>query len=79
MNTTDVIENYPGFVSIKGQELSMLMKEHAEKFGAEFYSSEVINMEFKDDLILTNLDDGNTVKSRVLIVASGSKPKKIRC
>ena len=36
----------------------MLMKEHAEKFGAEFYSSEVINMEFKDDLILTNLDDG---------------------
>ncbi len=77
MNTTDVIENYPGFVSIKGQELSMLMKEHAEKFGAEFYSSEVINMEFKDDLILTNLDDGNTVKSRVLIVASGSKPKKL--
>jgi thioredoxin reductase (NADPH) len=77
MNTTDVIENYPGFASIKGEELSTLMKGHAEKFGAEFYSSEVVSMEFKDDLITTKLDDGNTVKSRVLIVASGSKPKKL--
>ncbi|HOB16547.1 MAG TPA: thioredoxin-disulfide reductase [Defluviitoga sp.] len=77
MNTTDIIENYPGFKSISGEELSRLMKEHAAKFGSEFYSSEVIGLEFREDLILTKLDDANTIKSKVLIIASGSKPKKL--
>ncbi|PNR95361.1 thioredoxin-disulfide reductase [Petrotoga sp. 9PWA.NaAc.5.4] len=77
MNITDIIENYPGFKSIRGEELSTLMKEHASHFGVEFYPAQVNSIEFKDNLKLTKLDNGELVKSKVVIIASGSKPKKL--
>ena len=36
MADTEEIENYPGFESILGQELSTKMLDHAKKFGAEY-------------------------------------------
>ncbi len=37
MNTTSDIENYPGFESISGPELSMKMFEPSEKLGVEIF------------------------------------------
>ncbi len=36
MANTEDVENYPGFESILGPELSNKMFEHAKKFGAEY-------------------------------------------
>src|SRR6266571_1157596 len=32
---TDLIEDYPGFISTTGRELAAKMEEHAKKFGLE--------------------------------------------
>src|SRR5260370_17663664 len=38
---TDLIEDYPGFESIKGWELAQKMAEHAKKFGAKLVTDTV--------------------------------------
>ena len=43
---TDKIENYPGFTSITGTELSEKMQEQAENLGCEFVFDEVINVDY---------------------------------
>lgn len=77
MNLTDIVENYPGFKSIKGQELSSLMKQHAVHFGAEFYSGEVKEIKSEEDFKEVIIDNGIIFKSKTLMIASGSNPKKL--
>jgi thioredoxin reductase (NADPH) len=46
MMTTDLVENYSGFPEgISGFELSDLMRRQAERFGLEFLSGEVLDLE----------------------------------
>ncbi|CAM5797025.1 MULTISPECIES: thioredoxin-disulfide reductase [Brevibacillus] len=47
MANTEEIENYPGFGSILGPDLSTKMFEHAQKFGAEYAYGEI--KEVKDE------------------------------
>ena len=44
---TDIVENYPGFASIKGMELMERFKEHARDAGVTVQSSEVLNIKNK--------------------------------
>src|SRR3989475_10777940 len=46
---TDLIEDYIGFESIKGWELSQKMAEHAKKFGAEIVTDSVERIRKADD------------------------------
>src|SRR2546426_8590265 len=46
---TDLIEDYIGFESIKGWELSQKMAEHAKKFGAEIVTDNVERIRKADD------------------------------
>ncbi|HLS22533.1 MAG TPA: FAD-dependent oxidoreductase, partial [Pseudogracilibacillus sp.] len=41
MADTEAIENYPGFESVLGPDLSNKMFEHAQKFGAQYAYGEV--------------------------------------
>lgn len=46
MMTTDLVENYPGFPEgISGFELSDRMRKQAERFGLEFLSAEVLDLQ----------------------------------
>lgn len=76
MANTEDVENYPGYESILGPELSNKMFEHAKKFGAEYAYGDVKEIidgkEYK-----TVVAGKKEYKTRAIIVASGAEYKKI--
>ncbi len=68
--TAPKIENYPGFGSINGLELTEKMREQAEKWGTPFYFNEVSEINPKEMTITTY--EGDT-KAKAIIIATGSK------
>lgn len=76
MADTEDIENYPGFESIKGQELSTKMFEHAKKFGAEYAYGDIKGVE--DHGSYKEINAGSkTFKTRALIITTGAQYKKL--
>ncbi|KEK25356.1 thioredoxin-disulfide reductase [Bacillus gaemokensis] len=76
MANTEDVENYPGYESILGPDLSNKMFEHAKKFGAEYAYGDVKEIidgkEYK-----TIVAGKKEYKTRAIIVASGAEYKKI--
>ncbi|WP_141497382.1 thioredoxin-disulfide reductase [Bacillus pseudomycoides] len=76
MANTEDVENYPGYESILGPDLSNKMFEHAKKFGAEYAYGDVKEVidgkEYK-----TVVAGKKEYKTRAIIVASGAEYKKI--
>jgi len=72
--TAPKIENYPGFVSINGLELTEKMKEQAENYGATFYYNEVSAIDPKKMLVTISKGD---IKAKAIIIATGSKHLKL--
>ncbi|MCD6550975.1 thioredoxin-disulfide reductase [Thermotoga sp.] len=77
VNLTHLVENYPGFPKISGEELASKFKEHAESFGADIYNAEVVRLEIQEDRKVVELDDGKKIEAPVVIVATGADPKKL--
>lgn len=75
------IENYPGFNSVSGAELSISMFSQARENGAKFIIGKVISIENKDELIkLIKLENGRLLESKYLIIATGMQniiPKEV--
>jgi len=76
MADTEDIENYPGFESIKGQELSTKMFEHAKKFGAEYAYGDIKGVEDHGSYKEVNAGS-KTFKTRALIITTGAQYKKL--
>lgn len=77
MNTTEV-ENYPGFVDgILGPDLMEAMQKQAEKFGAQIILTDVVSVDFKDDLKTVTTDDGETYTANAVIISTGSQVRKL--
>lgn len=76
MANTEEIENYPGYESILGPDLSTKMFDHAKYFGAEYAYGDVKQVidgkEYK-----TILAGKKEFKARSIIIASGAEYKKI--
>ncbi|KFM98783.1 thioredoxin-disulfide reductase [Bacillus clarus] len=76
MANTEDVENYPGYESILGPDLSNKMFEHAKKFGAEYAYGDVKEIidgkEYK-----TIVAGKKEYKTRAIIVASGAEYKKV--
>ncbi len=77
MNETDVIENYPGFEEIQGSVLAEKMKRHAEKFGAEFHTASVVDVDFTGQVKRIFTDDGVVITSEVVVIATGASHRKL--
>lgn len=76
MANTEDVENYPGYESILGPELSTKMFEHAKKFGAEYAYGEV--KEIIDGEEYKTIDAGSKqYKARAIIISTGAEYKKI--
>ncbi|MFA5076939.1 MAG: thioredoxin-disulfide reductase [Candidatus Micrarchaeia archaeon] len=75
--STAVIENYPGFESLSGPQLTELMASHAKKFGAEIMEfTDVLGIELEGPVKKIQTSNG-TFEARTVIIASGSKEKKL--
>ncbi len=75
---TELIEDYPGFESIKGRELARLMAEHALKFGAEIRQEEVQSVSRREDgLFEVAAASGDTYVAPAVILTAGGTPTKL--
>ena len=68
--TAPKIENYPGFSSINGLELTEKMREQAESWDANLFYDEVTAINPKEMTISTY---GGETKTKAIIIATGSK------
>ncbi len=71
-----VVENYPGFVSIRGSELMERFREHAEHFGAELVQAEVKRIRREGDFFVVETTAGTT-RARAVVYAAGSRHRKL--
>lgn len=77
MNNTAEVENYPGFNSILGPDLSEKMYQSSTQFGAEYAFGTVLHVQAQDDgswRVVTDMDEYTT---NSVIVATGSDYKKL--
>ncbi|MEN0650633.1 thioredoxin-disulfide reductase [Caldifermentibacillus hisashii] len=76
MMNTEEVENYPGYDSILGPDLSNKMFEHAKKFGAEYAYGDI--KEIIDGKEFKTVKAGSKeFKARAIIIATGAEYKKL--
>ncbi len=73
MDTTDV-ENFPGYVSIKGPELMQKLREQAEHFGTTFIDGDVSKVDFSAQPFRLWVGE-HEVQAQSVIVATGAQAK----
>ncbi|MEG0384876.1 MAG: thioredoxin-disulfide reductase [Solibacillus sp.] len=76
MANTEEVENYPGFETILGPELSTKMFDHAKKFGAEYAYGDVTEI-IDGEEYKTIISGKKQYKTRTIIVSTGAEYKKL--
>ncbi len=76
MANTEEVENYPGFESILGPELSTKMFDHAKKFGAEYAYGDVTEI-IDGEEYKTIKAGSKEYKARAIIITTGAEYKKM--
>lgn len=75
--STYEIDNYPGFQKIAGAKLGDELVEHAKKFNADFINGKVLSLNKYSNLFEIKLDNNEMIVSKSVIIASGTKEKKL--
>ncbi|MCM3585135.1 thioredoxin-disulfide reductase [Mesobacillus maritimus] len=76
MANTEDVENYPGFDSILGPELSTKMFDHAKKFGAEYAYGDVKEI-IDGEEYKTVVTGSKEFKAHAIIISAGAEYKKL--
>ena len=77
MALTSEIENYPGFPQgLTGQELTQLMQQQAERFGARVQMDEVTAVDLSAHPFKVTAY-GDEYEAKALIVVTGTSPRKL--
>jgi len=76
MLTADVIENFPGFPSIRGKELMDKFKEHALSLNTMIVQELVTSIE-RDDDCFSLVTEAHHFTARSIIIATGSERRKL--
>lgn len=77
LNNTDEVENWPGTEKISGSELALKFSQHAAAYGLEVLTREVVGVEPGLDHHSVTLDNGETLATHAIILATGGSPKKL--
>lgn len=76
MANTEEIENYPGFETIMGPDLSTKMFEHAKKFGTEYAYGDVTDV-IDGESFKTIVVGEKQYKARAIIITTGAEYRKM--
>jgi thioredoxin reductase (NADPH) len=76
---TDIIENYPGYVSISGCELMMNMLNQAENLGVELLYQSVNSISKAKGKLELKLNSGHCLTAKAVVIATGVAHKKLEC
>jgi len=71
------VENYPGFTSISGTELSQKFLEHAKNLGAQIENREVIAIEKLNKGYLVKTNNSHQYQTKTIIIATGTKRRHL--
>ena len=75
---TELIEDYPGFESVTGPDLSAKMAAHARKFGLRIETYKPVKQVRSDgDRKIVELEDGTTHTAYAVLVTVGGEPTKL--
>jgi len=74
LNRSNIIENYPGYVSIDGPNLAYSIYNQVNKLDIKYLFDDITNIDLKNNIIKTNT---NEIKYKYLIIATGRSPKKL--
>jgi thioredoxin reductase (NADPH) len=74
---TNEVENFPGFDSILGPELTEKMRAQAEKFGTRFEVDEVIEADFTRGTPFYLKTYGQEYEAAAVIIATGASAKRL--
>ena len=70
------VENYPGFKSISGVELTSNLYDQVEELGAEYEFEVVLGIESNGDIKIVKTDS-NSYEARAVIIATGCKYRRL--
>lgn len=74
---TDLIENYPGFKSIKGADLMMSMLNQAEDLGTKFIYESVNSASKNNETFQIKLKSNELIESKVILIATGANHRHL--
>jgi thioredoxin reductase (NADPH) len=75
LNNANLVENYPGFPGgISGAELVNLFSKQVSAYPLNINKTHLKNLDYADGLFLGSTE-GETIRSRVAVIASGTKPR----
>ena len=76
MNSIQV-DNYLGYWGITGLDLGERFRLHAEELRVPFYTGEAVKIEKTGGRFLTTFDTGETLESKTVIYAAGTKERHL--
>ncbi|MFC1488384.1 thioredoxin-disulfide reductase [Thermodesulfobacteriota bacterium] len=74
---TDEVENWPGTEKISGAELSMKFFQHAQSYGLEIVTQEVLSVDPGLYFHSVRLADGKVFKAYAIIIGTGGHPRML--
>ena len=78
ITTTNIVENYPGFIRLTGTELADKIREHAETYDLVTIKTEKANsLEKSDSEFIVKTDKGE-YKCKAILFATGTKWRKLK-
>ncbi len=76
LTITSDVENYPGFAEgVMGPDLMNQFRKQAERFGTRFVVGRVTKVDASKRPFVLHVDNGATVKTETLIIATGASAK----
>ncbi|MEK6924746.1 MAG: FAD-dependent oxidoreductase [Nanoarchaeota archaeon] len=77
ITTTNVVENYPGFIRLTGTEIADKIREHAQSYPEVTLKEEKVESVKKEGNIFNVKTSENNYKGKTILFATGTKWKKL--